>query len=124
MRVLHRLLAHREFISATESAQRVLKLLGHVRLTLRLDRASGGRKRPISATCRKTSWSDIGSRVPHRHVTEANLESGRSVFGGLVQVKTPSPTKEYSATDSQKTEALYRLRLESPRRRQNTSPHW
>jgi hypothetical protein len=64
MRVLRRLLAHREFISATESAQRVLKLLGHVRATLRLDRASGGRKRPISATCRRTSWSDIGGRVP------------------------------------------------------------
>jgi hypothetical protein len=64
MHVLRRLLAHREFISATESAQRVLKLLGHVRTTLRLDRASGGRKRPISATCRKTSWSDIGGRVP------------------------------------------------------------
>jgi hypothetical protein len=31
MRVLRRLLAHREFISATESAQRVQKLLGHVR---------------------------------------------------------------------------------------------
>jgi hypothetical protein len=54
MRVLRRLLAHREFISATESAQRVLKLLGHVRTTLRLDRACG-RKRAISATCRKTS---------------------------------------------------------------------
>jgi hypothetical protein len=54
MRVLRRLLAHREFISATEFAQRVLKLLGHVRTTLRLDRASGGRKRAISATCRKT----------------------------------------------------------------------
>ena len=64
MRVLRRLLAHREFISATESAQRVLKLLGQVRTTLRLDRASGWRKRPISATCRKTSWSDVGGRVP------------------------------------------------------------
>ena len=61
MRVLRRLLAHREFISATESAQRVLKLLGHVRTTLRLDRASGWRKRASSATCRKTSWSDICS---------------------------------------------------------------
>ena len=58
MRVLRRLLAHREFISATESAQRVLKLLGHVRTTLRLDRTSGGRKR------RKTSWSAVGGRVP------------------------------------------------------------
>ena len=55
MRVLRRLLAHREFISATESAQRVLKLLGHVRTALRLDRASGGRKRHISATRRRTS---------------------------------------------------------------------
>jgi hypothetical protein len=64
MRVLRRLLAHREFISATESAHRVLKLLGHVRTTLRLDRASGGRKRALSATRRKTSWSDIGGRVP------------------------------------------------------------
>ena len=64
--VLRRLLAHREFISGTESSQRVLKLklLGHVRATLRVNRASGGRKRPISATCRKTSWSDIGGRVP------------------------------------------------------------
>ena len=64
MRALRRLLAHREFISATESAQRVLKLLGHVRTALHHDRASGGRKRAISATCRKTSWSDVGGRVP------------------------------------------------------------
>ena len=64
MRVLRLLLAHREFISATESAQRALELLVRVRATLRLDRASGGRKRPIFATCRKTSWSDVGGRVP------------------------------------------------------------
>jgi hypothetical protein len=43
----------------------------------------------------------------------------------LVQVKTTSPTKDcYLYRHSQKTEALYRLRLESPSRRQNTSPHW
>jgi hypothetical protein len=65
MRGLRRLLAHREFIGATESAQHVLKLLGHVRTTLRLDRRSGGRKRAICATCRKTSWLDAAGRVPN-----------------------------------------------------------
>jgi hypothetical protein len=42
-----------------------------------------------------------------------------------MQVKTPSPSKECNLyRNPQKTEALYRLRLESLGRRQNTSPHW
>jgi hypothetical protein len=120
MRVLRPLLAHREFISATESAQRMLKLLGHVRTTLRLDRASGGRKRAISATCRKTSCRILAVEFPSP-CDGSELESGRSVFGGLVQVRTSSPSKECNLYRQTLPKGLgLSIGLESPRRGKTT----
>jgi hypothetical protein len=55
----------------------------------------------------------------------SELESGRSVFGGLVQVRTSSPSKEcnlYHQTLSQRTGALNSSR--EPQQEANTNPHW